>query len=77
MNPEDYRAAKKCGEAPPNNLSGCAVALAHELGHALNNYGEPQAVDQAENPVREDLGLPARLTYHCKPIAPYLNKSAK
>ena len=70
MDPEDYNDAKKCEEAPPNNMMGCALVLAHELGHALYNYSEPQSVVYAENPVRRDFRLPLRTTYHCKRVYP-------
>jgi RHS repeat-associated protein len=68
MDPSDYKEAKKVGEAPPNNLDGCSLALAHELGHALYDYQEPDNVPKIENVVRRDLDLPPRTTYHGTPL---------
>src|SRR2546422_5256066 len=72
MTPDDFKLARECNESGPNNITGCALTLAHELGHALFDYGEPQAVAYAENPVRKDFGLPPRKTYRCKDLRPYL-----
>jgi hypothetical protein len=68
--PEDHQEAEKSfpSEAPPNNRDGCAVTLAHELGHALYDYSEPDNVPKIENPVRNDFGLPSRNTYRGIPI---------
>jgi hypothetical protein len=60
-------------ERPPNNLKGCAATLAHELGHAV--FHEPDEdedgsnVQDNENPVRLDLGLKCRCTYHGYPVS--------
>ena len=59
-------------ESVPPNLSGCAVVLAHELGHASEDardeLGGGFNVTQHENPVRRDLGIEPRKTYHGFPI---------
>jgi RHS repeat-associated protein len=55
-------------EVPPLNTQGAAVTLAHELGHALYDYNEPQNVPQVENRVRADFGLDPRETYLGKPL---------
>ena len=68
--PEQNCGARKCNEGSPNNVQGCAIILAHELGHALYNYSEPQAVVYSENPVRRGFGQPLRTTYRCKPVYP-------
>ncbi len=68
MAPDDYRQAKKLGEAPPNDLNGCGVSLAHELGHAVHDYNEPDNIRKVENPVRQDFNLEPRKTYHGIPI---------
>jgi hypothetical protein len=63
-----YQGMQKSSEEPPNNTEGGAVTLAHELGHAVYNYGELRDVYKVENPVRKDLGLPPRKTFHCVPV---------
>jgi len=70
---EQNKGMKKCGEGSPNDAEGGAVTLGHELGHALDDYDEPNDVDKTENPIRKDFGLPPRTTYHGVPIAPYLH----
>lgn len=35
--------------------------LGHELGHASGIPGEPQVIDQVENPIRRELGEPPRV----------------
>jgi RHS repeat-associated protein len=61
-------------EVPPNNLKGCAVTLAHELGHAAagdideNEDGDGFNVRKNENPVRGQLGIKSRRSYHNFPI---------
>lgn len=62
-------------ELPPANLSGCAVALAHELGHASEGEedeedGDGDNVGRYENPVRYDLGIPPRRSNHDWPVWP-------
>jgi RHS repeat-associated protein len=65
VKPSDMEAAQ--GEAPPNNIKGCAVTLAHEFGHLLGandeHKGGHNIVDN-ENPVRRELGIPDRMTDH-------------
>ena len=59
----------KCGEMESQSTP-TAVVLGHELGHALANpYSEGPSpdkmdnVNQFENPIREELGLPPRIMY--------------
>lgn len=68
-------------ELPPDDAFGCAVVLAHELGHTdragghedeWDEEGYPTGGDNVsrnENPVREDLGIPLRENYHGYPVA--------
>jgi len=60
-------------EMPPNDPNGGAVVLAHELGHFNGGYDEPQGnnVGDNEQPVRNDLGLVPRPSYHYVPVVPW------
>ena len=52
---------------------GAAVVMAHELGHSIGAIDENEGgnnVSNNENPVRRDLGLPIRLSYHNYPLLP-------
>jgi len=71
-NPRLYRYGKRRypDETPPNNLDGCSVTLAHELGHALYDYNEPDNVPKIENPVRNDFHLNPRKNYRGKQVVP-------
>jgi hypothetical protein len=67
-------------EIPPDNSVGCAIVLAHELGHALHPDADIHGKDpidpetrkitgglnvrEHENPVRLELGQPPRRHYH-------------
>jgi RHS repeat-associated protein len=66
--PDDQKEAKRYHEDLPNNLAGCAVVIAHELGHALTDWNELKVVPRFENPVRKDLGIRPRKTYHGKEL---------
>jgi RHS repeat-associated protein len=71
ISPANYRELKQYGdnEAPPNNIKGCAVVLAHELGHVLYDLGDDvEVIRDVENPVRKDLNLLLRTQYHGMPI---------
>jgi RHS repeat-associated protein len=68
-------------EIPPNNWIGCAVVLAHELGHAALDANDEiddwtglptggNNIGVNENPVRRYFGLPPRRHYHGYPIPP-------
>lgn len=48
--------------------TGAAVVLGHELGHALLGLSDPQNVILVENPIRENLGIAMRPTYHGVPF---------
>jgi len=78
VNPRNPR-KPPADELPPSTLPGCAVILAHELGHALGSEDEGEHdsagsrgdnVARNENPVRDDFGLPPRLNYHGYPVFP-------
>jgi hypothetical protein len=58
-------------EFVPPTLSGCAAVLAHELGHASEDaHDEPGGINVTlyENPVRRELGIEPRRSYHGFPI---------
>ena len=55
-------------ELPPSDSNGGAVTAAHELGHLLFDTNDPFNVSLWENPVRLELGIPPRETYHGIPI---------
>jgi RHS repeat-associated protein len=71
VDPNDSE-APPASEMPPQDLRGCAVVLAHELGHASEDaVDEDEGGDNVaanENFVRGDLGLPSRDTYHGFPV---------
>ena len=59
-------------ESVPSDLAGCAVVLAHELGHASEGEDDENEgganVGLNENPVRRDFGIPLRRSYHYFPL---------
>ena len=60
-------------EHVPNDVYGCAVVLAHELGHALGASDDPERGNNVwfnENPVRRDFGIWERKTYRGRSIVP-------
>ena len=70
VSPETQKLAeeKYKDEKLPNCITGYAVTLAHELGHAIHDYGETDNVPLVENPVRNDFNLPPRKKYRGRPI---------
>jgi hypothetical protein len=63
-------------QLPPPNEKGCAVTLAHELGHAIyDENNEYIVLKRDENPVRNDLGLARRLYYGAHPLPAFPTES--
>ncbi len=73
VSPKTQRKMKKYKEQIPNSPEGCAVVLAHELGHSLGASDDPERGNNVwnyENPVRFDFNIPPRLTYRGKSVVP-------
>jgi RHS repeat-associated protein len=58
------------GEGVPDDATGGAVVLGHELGHAVGGVGDTANVDVNENPIRADLLGQSYLrpSYHGEPL---------
>jgi hypothetical protein len=81
IDPVDVQAyLSPCDQFPvdPSNraIDWCAVVLGHELGHALEGREDEvrpggDNVNEVENILRADFGLPLRDCYHGYPLPPY------
>jgi hypothetical protein len=73
LSPQQHKEMRKLKEGLPNSLAGCAVGLAHELGHALGASDNPNRGNNVwnnEDPVRKDFRIKLRNTYRGIPIVP-------
>ncbi len=76
VNPSTQKGMTKDHEQTPITATGCAVVLAHELGHALGYSDDPKRawkgnnVWNNENPVRADFKIGLRLSYHGVSVVP-------